>query len=346
VKPPIGYYRGLKSPQSWLSDFNNYVQLTEIPAFKWAPLLANQVEDPGCKAAIMESEKLPYEDDFQHFSRLAQDFLDWFQTSVIESDHAISRLSRVRKQIDEPFDAFVSRYEQCVSKAHPTGDLGERNKIRLLIEGLEPDISRTWYSAATQYQGEVYQTTVAYLKTLYVNRDPLLTRQYMFEYIRHDRLLHRSEGPSIIGSLVDIATRTHAPSVVGLMRPSDYHHSALLALAASDPFATPPIQLETIRQYEKELAQAEGRPSPFHSRSRQSAAAAPTDQMDATEAPTPQQPTRQPRKRAAPDSQDSQMQRRPRNVNAVKPERPSIRVTRRSRTTSAHHVAPVSTMST
>jgi hypothetical protein len=232
VKPPIPYYTGMKSPQLWLADFNNYVQLTEMPGYKWAPLLASQVADPDCKAALMESEKLPYEDDYMHFARgrMAQLFLDWFQTTAIESDHAISRLSRVKKQIDEPLDAFVSRYEQCAAKAHPIGDIAERTKIRLLIEGLEGDIIRAWYGAAVQYQGQGYKKTVAFIGTLYVNRDPFLTQRYMFEYIKEDRLKHRSAGPSNAGSLVDIATRTHAPSVAGLVRPTDYHHSALVAL--------------------------------------------------------------------------------------------------------------------
>jgi hypothetical protein len=173
-----------------------------------------------------------------------------------------------------------------------------------------------------QYQGEGYKQTVAFVKTLHVRRDPFLTQQYMFEYIKDDRHRHRSAGPSNAGSLVDIATRTHAPSVSGLARPTDYHHSVLVALGEIDPFATPPIRLETIRQFEKELAQAEGRPWPFHGRSRQSAAAAPTDQMDTSEAPSQQQSNRQPRKRSEPDSQDAHAPRRPRNVNAVKPERP------------------------
>jgi hypothetical protein len=159
VKAPIGYYRGLKPPQAWLSDINNYVQLTEFPAAKWAHLLANLIEDPRCKAAVMEAEKMPYEDDYQHFTLVTEIFLDWFRTTGIESDNAMHRLTRMKKQVDGPIGAFVSRFEQCVLTAHPTDDLGERDKIRLITDGLEPDINRTWRSNAVQYQGEGFQTT-------------------------------------------------------------------------------------------------------------------------------------------------------------------------------------------
>jgi hypothetical protein len=123
---------------------------------------------------------LPYEDDFQHFTRVAQLFLDWFRTTAIESDHALYRLSRVRKQIDEPFDAFVIRYEQCVNKAHPTSDLA----------------SATRFDSASRASSPIsveHGIRMPYNIKVKDSRPPL-----------HDRLLHRSEGLSIAVTLLSL----------------------------------------------------------------------------------------------------------------------------------------------
>lgn len=248
------------SANHYVRLFSSFVSTQQITdPLTWAQLFLFQLEkQPIAQRRLSDLRVEQYSSSAEYFTAIINAFRREFSPTAAQVSQYRGRLTSIHKQVDENISDFNARYERCLNLAYPDEDMPSEEATRVYLQALESDVRRALagHNVTAGHAYDLKLNIYPLLDSIYQLRSPTETRDLVMSVILSEKAKARAATTPF--------SLSFDPN--DLNRPSGNTENAASALSSikgnTDPFTTPPLKVETQKQFSQAVAQYERRFAP------------------------------------------------------------------------------------